>query len=283
MNPKVLFLTNSQNDSPQEDELLLAFLRKTFDVRVRHPLDSLPFLDSTQGVIIRNIWPVHEYQQDWDELKELMRQRGLRVFNPLTFKGDVEGKDYLTSLSESDYPVIPSIDTIRDLARLPASDRYWIKPKRSCDGIGAERLSREELLRKRPKGYIIQPFIEFECEPSFFFIDNQFHHAIWAKHRLHDDRVFPCEPTADELTFAGRFVQWADMPYGIQRIDAVRMRDGNLLLTEVENLCPYLYLLEMGNTARASFLEAILASMVTVFSSEPSEDGRREVVVYEEL
>jgi hypothetical protein len=83
---------------------------------------------------------------------------------------------------------------MQDLDKLPPADYYWIKPKQSCDGIGADKLTREGLVRNNPRGYVIQPFLEFQYEPSFFFVDNQFDNAIWAKHRLYDERVFPYEP-----------------------------------------------------------------------------------------
>lgn len=267
MKAKILFLTNNRNGSSEEDELLFRFLRHDFDLVVRHPLECLPVVTLVDGIIIRNIWPTHEYQKDWEEVKWLLRAANVPVYNPLTFKGDIEGKDYLTDLHTQGYPVIPSIRSVRDLETLPVTEFYWIKPKLSCDGFGAERITRAELLRRDPEGYIIQPFLEFEYEPSFFFIDNRFECALWAKHRLHDDRSFTYMSTVEDLDFATQFVKWADMAYGIQRIDAVRTRDGNLLLTEVENLCPYLYIGEMENQQQKEFLSAMKASLVRVFYS----------------
>jgi hypothetical protein len=265
MKPRILFLTNKQNDAPEEDEILADFLSAHFNLVVSHPLDCLPLLNTVDGIIIRNIWPTHEYQEDWDDIKTYIRDSDLPVYNPLTFKGDVEGKDYLVVLYNKGYPVIPSIDALKDLERLSPSEYYWIKPKKSCDGIGAEKLTKSALLQKNPKGFIIQPFIEFEYEPSFFFIDNKFHHALSEKHRLLSNCADPYNPMIGDLDFAIRFVQWGNLEYGTQRIDAIRTKDGQLLLTEIEDLSPYLYLAEIDEQKRNVFLEAILVSMIKVF------------------
>ena len=267
MKPRILFLTNKQNEAPEEDQMLIDYLSGDFNLVVSHPLDCLPFLNTVDGVIIRNIWPTHEYQEDWDDIKTYIRDSDLPVYNPLMFKGDIEGKDYLVVLYNKGYPVIPSIDKVKDLEQLPPSEYYWIKPKKSCDGVGAEKLTKNALLQKNPKGFIIQPFVEFECEPSFFFIDNKYHHALSEKHRLLNNHVNSYNPMTDDINFAMRFVQWGNLDYGTQRIDAVRTKDGQLLLTEIEDLSPYLYLAEIDEPTRKVFLEAIRASMLKVFTA----------------
>ena len=265
MKPKILFLTNRQNDAPQEDEQLATFLSGEFDLAISHPVDCVPHLSSAEGVIIRNIWPTHAYREDWENVKNYIRDYDLPTYNPLGLKGDIEGKNYLVVLHEKGYPVIPSIDRVADLHKLPQVRDYWIKPKFSCDGIGARKVTRESLVVENPKGYIIQPFLEFEYEASFFFIDNEYHHAFREQHRLLDDRVQPYTATLQDLTFAKAFVEWAALPYGIQRIDAIRTIAGDLLLTEIEDLSPYLYIAEVEEKTRASFLKEIRASMKNIF------------------
>jgi hypothetical protein len=80
--------------------------------------------------------------------------------------------------------------------------------------------------------------------------------------------VNPYSPTTNDLKFAADFVQWTDMSYGTQRIDFIRTKDGSLLLTEIENLCPYLYLAEMDEQNRDNFLCAIETSMQKAFSKQ---------------
>jgi hypothetical protein len=266
MKPRILFLTNEQNGAPEEDALLVDFLAKDFDLIVTHPVNCLPLLRTVDGIIIRNIWPTHEYQEDWDDVKAYIRDSDIPVYNPLMFKGDIEGKDYLVVLSEKSYPVIPSVDQVEYLENLPPSSSYWIKPKKSCDGVGAERLTRQELLERKPRGYIIQPFLEFQYEPSFFYVDNTFRHAIATRHRLLNGQTFGYGTCDEDLHFASQFVQWDNLPYGVQRIDAIRTKDGRLLLTEIENLCPYLYLDELDDCVRKDFLSGMRESMLKCFS-----------------
>lgn len=270
MKPRILFLTNSRNEAPNEDRMLVQYLSSDFDLVVCHPRECSPLLDDVDGVIIRNIWPTHEYEDEWEAAKLHIRASGLPVYNSLGFRGDVEGKDYLMDLVAGGYPVIPSIDRVEDLQKLPQSQHYWIKPKNSCDGIGAEKMTREALLTRKPRGYIIQPFVEFDYEPSFFFVDNKYTHAMWERHRLLDDRVARYSPSSQDLDFAASFVRWAGQRYGVQRIDAIRLKDGRLLLTEVENLCPYLYLAEVDEATRMRFLQAMKASMLKVFACSAS-------------
>lgn len=105
MKPSLLFLTNSHNGWPDEDRFVIAHLLEHFALEICHPRDCIPLLPTVKGVIIRNIWPTHEYQQEWDLIKARLRNSGLTIWNPLTFKGDVEGKDYLISLHKKGYEV----------------------------------------------------------------------------------------------------------------------------------------------------------------------------------
>lgn len=265
MKPRILFLSNPFNDGTEEDELLVKFLSADLDLVVCHPTECFDYLPTVEGVIIRNIWPTHEFQSTWNHVKERLRGTELFIYNPLTFRGDIEGKDYLSKLHEMGFPVIPSVDSISRLNQLPQTEQYWIKPKFSCDGFGAERLSKLELLARAPRDFIIQPFMEFEYEPSFFFVDNTFQHAIKQKHRLLSPDTEPYVATRSEIEFAQQFVTWAGMPFGIQRIDAIRTGNGQLFLTEIENLCPYLYLLELESATQVSFLAKLRESVLCAF------------------
>jgi hypothetical protein len=258
---KILFLTNIQNGAPEEDCYLVEALGNHFDIITSHPLECERYLTSVQGVVIRNIWPTSEYAIEWSRIERVITASGLPTYNPLTGKGDNLGKKYLVDLYQKGFPVIPSVASIEDVNKLPESDYYWIKPEDSCDGQGDEKLSLEELKRKNPKGYIIQPFEEFASEPSFFFIDNVFSYAISMPNRLADRDITFYEPTREDLVFAQKFVDWEELPYGIQRVDAVRTKDGNLLLTEDEDIAEYLYLLDLPRDKREVVTTQVVASI----------------------
>ena len=227
------------------------------------------------GIIIRNIWPTHLYQLEWIKVETSIAQSNIYTYNPLIGKGDRMGKKYLIALFKSKYAVIPSVERVEDLLALGAPEYYWIKPQFGCDGFGASKVNERKLKKLDLTGYIIQPYVEFSDEPSFFFIDNIFVYAITMPNRLLDNNIEQYEPTPEEIEWARSFVEWNDLPYGIQRIDAVRTRDGQLLLTEIEDLCPYLYLESIDPVNRENVLhklkESILRNMDDRMSyTEPS-------------
>jgi hypothetical protein len=265
MKRKILFLTNIHNGDPKEDRFLEKELTPYFDLIVSHPLECDRYLSSIEGIIIRNIWPTYEYSEKWEQLVKKIKNLRIKTYNPLTGKGDNRGKDYLIELYKEGFPVIPSINKVEDINRLPESEFYYIKPKDSCDGFGDEKLTKSELMKKKLKDYIIQPYEEFSSEPSFFFIDNKFLYAITMPNRLTDRKIEKYEPTQKDLVFAKKFVEWESLPYGIQRVDAVRTKKGELLLTEDEDIAEYLYLLDMPSASIKMIVENIINSMKKVF------------------
>ncbi len=263
MNKKILYLTNLKNQDPEEDLFLIEQLKKYCDIIHSHPLECEKHLTSVEGVIIRNIWPTYEYLAEWKRIKKLIQDSELPTYNPLTGKGDNGGKDYLIDLYKNNFPVIPSVDKIEDINLLPDSAYYWIKPKESCDGYGAEKISKEYLLKKKLTDFIIQPYIEFVSEPSFFFIDNKFSYAIEMPNRLKDRDMKLYEPTEYDFVFAQKFVEWNNLLKGIQRIDAIRLKTGELLLTEVEDISEYLYILDIKEGKRNEILSQLIQSIRT--------------------
>ena len=67
-------------------------------------------------------------------------------------------------------------------------------------------------------------------------------------------KLEPYEASREDLAFAEKFIRWNDIKNGIQRVDACRTRDGELLLVELEDLNPYLSILELDETARNAFI-----------------------------
>lgn len=265
---KILYLTNLNNSDPEEDQYLIDLLKKDFEVVVSHSLECEKYLTSVGGIIIRNIWPTHEYEKEWERIKQKIRESKIPTYNPLTGKGDNGGKEYLAELFDNGFPVIPSVSKIEDIDQLPKSEFYYIKPLESCDGFGDEKLTMEELLKRNPENYIIQPCIHFSSEPSFFYINNKFSYAITVPNRLTETEISQYEPTEDDLAFARKFIEWNDLPYGIQRVDAVRTANGKLLLAEVEDIACYLYLLDLDEIQRDRITVELVSSIKKVFDEK---------------
>jgi len=87
---------------------------------------------------------------------------------------------------------------------------------------------------------LVQPYIDFEYELSFYYLNNEFQYALYApdKQKRWEMREYPA--TEADLNFASKFIKWNDMARGIQRVDACRLNDKSLLLVELEDLNPFL-------------------------------------------
>ncbi|TWG07008.1 hypothetical protein FHX80_115509 [Streptomyces brevispora] len=248
-----------------EDIFLTSRLREDFDTALCHPRDAAALLDGFDMAVIRNSGPVLHYQEAYDAFRARAQELGARVYNPLTGRGDMAGKQYLVDLSRAGYPVIPTVDRAADLGLLPEADGYVIKPKLGADSVGLRFVRTSELsseLSSEADGtQLIQPRIDFRYEVSFYFVDRDFQYAL---HAPHPERRWVLEPyaaSAADLEFARSFVDWNTLDHGIQRVDACRTADGELLLVELEDLNPYLSLDRVAEPVRAAFVTRMKASL----------------------
>jgi hypothetical protein len=196
---------------------------------------------------------------------EAAKQKGVPTFNSLDGKADMKGKQYLLDLFAHGFPVIPTIDKISDLNLLPQSEQYIIKLKNGADSIGMEKVSRKEMNETDLKNKLVQPFIDFEYEVSFFFINDTFQYALYApsKDKRWELRVY--EPSTEDLAFAQKFIAWNKMKRGIQRVDACKLKDGSLLLVELEDLNPFLSLDALTIEARDKFVGNFITALEDIY------------------
>ncbi|MGH4029688.1 hypothetical protein ACQB60_12205 [Actinomycetota bacterium Odt1-20B] len=267
--PRVLFVTDLSYQARgrrycDEDIYLTARLREDFDVALCHPLDAAALMETGafDTVMVRNSGPVLNYQEQWDDFRERAGRVGARVHNELTGRADMVGKRYLLELTAAGYPVIPTVDALRDVDRLPVVDSYVVKPKLGADSIGLEFMTRERLAKlSYATGLLIQPRVDFTYEVSFYFVDRTFQYALHAPDTGRRWDLEPYAPTPADLAFAQRFVDWNTIDHGIQRVDACRTREGELLLVELEDLNPYLSLEVLEDGVREAFVGAVKESL----------------------
>ncbi len=214
--PTLLLLTNfhhSPIDELEEEDIFLAhYLRKEFNVIMSHPLDCEVVEDSADIVFIRNVWPIFSYEKEWEIVKSRFLKKKLNTHPQLTGRGDLLGKNHVLELFRAGVPVIPSIDTVKDLSQLPEQEYYAIKPKNSCDAIGFEKLTKKEVLAKNPKNHIIQPFIDFEYEVSFYILDNELLSSFFTLKKVGTYKIQEYTPTKKDLAFVNCFVDWNNVP-----------------------------------------------------------------------
>ncbi|MFJ9949659.1 hypothetical protein [Kitasatospora sp. NPDC091207] len=264
--PSVLFVTDLAYQARgrrycDEDIRLSARLRADFDIALSHPLDAAALMDGFDAVVVRNSGPVLHYQERYEAFRAEAAARGTRVYNPLSGRGDMAGKQYLLDLTSAGFPVIPTVDRAEDLGRLPASARYAVKPKAGADSIGLTFVTPDGLSGLAYGDILVQPRIDFRYEVSFYFVDDAFQYAL---HAPDPDRRWvlePYRPTEADLGFARRFIDWNTLDHGIQRVDACRTPEGDLLLVELEDLNPYLSLDRVAEPAREAFATALTASL----------------------
>ncbi|MEU0743364.1 hypothetical protein [Streptomyces sp. NPDC006134] len=267
--PRLLYVTDLSYPARgrrycDEDIFLTSRLRADFDLALCHPRDTAALLDAFDAVVVRNSGPVLAHQDAYDAFRERAAARGTLVYNPLTGKADMAGKQYLLDLTAAGYPVIPTVDRAEDLHLLPRSERYVVKPKRGADSLGLRVLPADgvrDAVRTAAGDVLVQPCVDFAYEVSFYFVDHDFQYALHAPDPGRRWELAPYEPAPADLEFARRFIDWNGLGHGIQRVDACRAPGGELLLVELEDLNPYLSLDALDDRRRDDFVAAVTASL----------------------
>ncbi|MFF1719723.1 ATP-grasp domain-containing protein [Streptomyces sviceus] len=252
-----------------EDIFLTSRLRDAFDIALCHPLDAAALMDAFDVVVVRNSGPVLHYQKEYDAFREQAVARDIRVYNPLSGRGDMAGKQYLLDLTAAGYPVIPTIDRPEDLHLLPEAAQYAVKPKAGADSIGLTFVPREQLSDLVYGDILVQPRIDFRYEVSLYYVDDTFQYALHAPDPERRWVLEPYEPADTDLAFARRFINWNTLDQGIQRVDACRTREGELLLVELEDLNPYLSLDLVSDRTRDAFVASMAASLHRFLDAQP--------------
>ncbi|MGW6389359.1 hypothetical protein ACWFR1_02390 [Streptomyces sp. NPDC055103] len=264
--PRLLYVTDLAYPANgrrygDEDIHLTARLRADFDLALCHPLDAAALMEGFDAVVVRNSGPVLAYEKEYEAFRARALALGTRVYNPLHGRGDMAGKQYLLDLTAAGYPVIPTVDRPEDLHRLPAATEYAVKPKAGADSIGLRFLPPEELPGLVYDELLVQPRVPFRYEVSFYFVDDLFQYALYAPDPERRWILEPYEPTAEDLVLARRFIDWNTLDHGIQRVDACRTPEGELLLVELEDLNPYLSLDRVPEPVRERFAATLVRSL----------------------
>lgn len=264
--PAVLFVTDLAYEARgrrycDEDIFLTSRLREAFDVALCHPRDAAALLDGFDAVVVRNSGPVLHYQEAYDAFRARAREAGVRVYNTLDGRADMAGKQYLVDLSRAGFPVIPTVDRAEDLGLLPRAAGYVVKPKLGADSVGLRFTEEPELPEDADGTLLVQPRIDFSYEVSFYFVDHDFQYALHAPDPERRWVLEPYAPSPGDLEFARRFVEWNTLSHGIQRVDACRAPEGELLLVELEDLNPYLSLDRVTEDVRDAFVARMTGSV----------------------
>lgn len=233
----------------QEDGHNVAIVDKNYDEKLESIFDIF---------LKRNTWSSSATIETVSE-KYNFRERVIKKDLPrINFDGKYDGSDkrYLVKLFKNGYGVIPTIDNLNDLNLLNNPNKYMMKLKDSYDGIGQLVIKKEELKSKFNNSYIIQPFMKFKSEVQFYYIKDKFEYALEfvpSKVPVYSNAI-KYEYFPKELEIANKFVSLNGEYYGIQRIDFIKLEDDTLLLTEIEDISPYLDLDQVDEETRKKFI-----------------------------
>ena len=233
----------------QKDGHKVAIVDKNYDEQLESLFDVF---------LLRNTWDTDATIETIKE-KSNFRRRVINKSLPcINFDGKCDGnsKEYLVHLYKNGYPVIPTVDNMEDLQMLDECDKFLLKLKDSYDGIGQMVVDKQELKQKYTNSYIIQPFLKFKSEVQFYYIKDKFEYALEfvpGKIPIYPEAI-KYIPNENEIKLANEFSKLNGNYYGIQRIDFIKLNNENLLLTELEDIAPYLDLDCVDEETRNKFI-----------------------------
>lgn len=264
----ILYLTDFTYEAKgrnysEEDIYITEKLKDFFEVIISNPVDSEKYENQVDLIVFRNTGGVRGFKSAYNAFVERVRNNKLKTYNEFIGKGDMCGKQYLLDLTAKKYPVIPTIDSVKNLEALPDVNRYVIKPKDGADSIGLEFLTKDELLARNIDDgeMLVEPAIDFEYEVSFYFIDDKLEYALYAPDKEQRWKLEKYDYSDEDIEFAGKFIEWNEIRHGIQRVDACRTKEGQLLLVELEDLNPYLSILELDENTRDTFIKDFINAL----------------------
>ena len=221
------------------------------------------------AVIVRSTWDYHKRIDEFRAWIDRMEAANVPLWNPPPLLRWNTHKRYLLDLAAN---VVPSVLVPRGS---PIDTRDWmrvvVKPavsatawKTICADANALRgvLAEEDLL--------VQPFLEevrASGEWSLVFIAGELSHAVIKRPRADDFRVqtdfggtvedaIPSDAVVEQAKAILRMIEW---PWLYARVDGI-VRDGTLLLMELEMTEPSLFLANDPNAA-ARLADAIVHSL----------------------
>jgi len=260
---KLLFVTDfyckvQGRNYYEEDLYLTGELTNHFNLIIAHPKQAIEFIDAADIVVIRNTGPIKNFQHEYDEFVKAVSAKNITTFNSFDGKADMKGKDYMLQLMDQGYPIIPTVDKVEEISLLGDTDKYILKLKDGADSIGIEILSKEEIKSRVISNRLIQPFLEFDYEVSFYFINQEFQYALYTADKTKRWELSTYKANPEDLIFAESFVKWNNMSHGITRVDACRLKNATLQLIELEDLNPYLSLDSLDKKTKKEFVDYLI-------------------------
>lgn len=265
----ILYLTDLYYEAKgrkyyEEDIIITSYLKKHFNILLGHPHQAIHFIDVADIIVFRNTGSVIGYEKYFREFLQVVKEKNILTFNSFDGKADILGKQYLLDLTKKNYPVIPTIKSVYEIDFIKNADTYIVKLKNGADSIGMEKMDYQKLLKSNLEGKLIQPFIDFEYEVSFYYLNNIFQYALYAPDKKKRWELKEYEPTTADLRFAEKFIKWNNIQRGITRVDACRTKNNSLLLVELEDLNPFLSIELISDKKKEVFIDNFIKALMEI-------------------
>ena len=265
----ILYLTDLYYEAKgrkyyEEDLFITSKLKEHFNILIGNPQQAISYINCADLVVFRNTGVVMGFNDYFKKFLKEVYENNILTFNSFDGKADIKGKDYLLALTKLGFPVIPTVDKLSDLSELGNPEKYLVKIKDGADSIGTEILRKEELLDTELKNKLIQPFLDFEYEISFYYLNNEFQYALYAPDKNKRWELKEVEATLEDITLADKFIAWNSIQHGITRVDACRVKGNSLLLVELEDLNPFLSIQLLSEQKQEEFISRLVEAFKTL-------------------
>jgi hypothetical protein len=241
-----------------------------------------------RAVLLRSPWDYFEHEREFRAWLDRLERDRVPCWNPVPLVRWNLDKRYLKDLAARGVAIVPTLwldpadGLTPEAAALRILDTGWpevvVKPRVSAGAWRTVRLRREEVAAHGDHlrtvlaggGLMVQPFLPeilAEGEYSFLFFGGTFSHAVLKRPKAGDYRVqwthggshVPIAPSSSLVEQARAVVAAAPSAGLYARVDGV-VRDGRLLLMELEQIEPYLYFAQ-GPGSMHRFVEALRARL----------------------
>lgn len=267
---KLWILTNTKlpESSASEDRLISEMLNEFFDVKLIDIYDQNILNYWIKNFLLRNTWTstsdleeIHKNIEIEDIVFENLYKNNFFTYNAINKKS--WNKKYLAKLFDINAPVIPTISNIKELSRLWLHENYFIKNLKSWDWIWSKKLTKKELLKQDLKYYIIQPYISNAVsEISFYMIDWEVIYALETTSKNDRWDLKETQLKKQYIDFAKYFWNYEWMKYWFLRVDAMKLPDDSLLLTEFEGNWAYLSIECLPKKSQKNFINILSNSIL---------------------
>lgn len=271
----ILILSNIENEESIEDMYIATSFRQDGHIVKVSWIDYDCKLDESFDVIIRrNTW-IHKksqeqyYKQTNDALVKRLEQKNIKTVNLEGLDG--KGKDYLCELFKNKKRVIPTIDNLNELDKLPISEEYVLKDNDSFgSGLGQRMVKAHELKAKFEEGDLIQPRLKFKSEIQCYFVEDKLMYVY-----EYTPSKWPKYPTPKLITLnkydealACEFAKESGLNVGFQRIDFLKLENDELILLEIEDNSPHMSIEELPIELRQKIIDEYKNSIYRFLKEE---------------